>query len=145
MERDDERSDDDVHERKTMMTGLSIEIDERRIEWQPTGIDGIELSPLHPESVARGEPAQATVLIRMSPGVGYPRHRHLDVEEVLVLRGGYRDELGEYRCGDYVRYEAGSVHSATALGDAGLPETPENPACVLFASARGGIEILGSG
>ena len=125
-----------------MRTGLTIEIDERNIDWQPTGIDGIVLAPLYPTSIARGEPTQATVLIRMSPGVGYPQHRHLEVEEVLVLRGGYRDELGTYKSGDYVRYDAGSVHSATALGDSRLPETAENPACVLFASARAGITLV---
>ena len=140
--RDHPAAEENMNERTTTRTGLAFEIDEEHVEWQPSGVDGIDLAPLHPAEVAKGKPSQATVLIRMSPGVGYPRHRHLDVEEVLVLRGGYRDEFGVYKSGEYVRYEAGSVHSATALGDARLPETDENPACVLFASARAGITLV---
>ena len=91
---------------------------------------------------ARG-PRDSTVLIRMAPGCGYPAHRHLDVEEVLVLRGGYRDEEGEHRAGSYLRYAQDSVHSPVALGDARRPEGPDNQACVLFAVARGGVLNVG--
>ena len=79
-----------------------------------------------------GEPADTAVLIRMDAGCGYPRHRHVGVEEVLVLAGGYADEFGEYAQGEYVRYAAGSVHAPVALDGA---------ACVLFATARGGIRM----
>ena len=75
------------------------------------------------------------MLSRMEPGCGYPAHQHLDVEEVLVLAGGYEDEFGTYRTGDYVRYEVGSVHTPVALGSA----SEVHPACLLYASARGGI------
>ena len=82
------------------------------------------------------------MLIRMEPGCGYPPHRHCDVEEVLVLSGGYADEVGEHRAGSYVRYEAGSEHSPIALGDARRAASADNPPCVLFAIARRGIEAL---
>jgi anti-sigma factor ChrR (cupin superfamily) len=75
----------------------------------------------------------------MAPGCGYPAHRHLDVEEVLILAGGYRDELGDHRAGDYLRYPPGSEHAPVALGDATRPAGPGNEACLLFASARGGV------
>jgi hypothetical protein len=91
---------------------------------------------------ARG-PRESTVLIRMAPGCGYPAHRHLDVEEVLILRGGYRDEDGEHRAGAYLRYAPGSVHCPVALGDPRRPEGPDNQACVLFAVARGGVSNVG--
>jgi anti-sigma factor ChrR (cupin superfamily) len=78
----------------------------------------------------------------MDPGTGYGRHRHVGSEDVLVLAGGYRDELGEYRQGDCVHYPAGSSHAPVALGDRARPIGPENPSCVLFAVAPLGIELL---
>ena len=111
--------------------------------WEETSAPGISLLPLHPRVLPRSrEPVEATVLIRMEPGCGYRPHRHVGVEEVYVLEGGYRDDRGEYRAGDYVRYEPESVHAPVALGDPEQPISVENPACVLFASARGGIEVL---
>lgn len=80
----------------------------------------------------------------MSPGCGYPPHRHIGIEEVLVLAGGYRDESGEHRAGEYLRYPPDSIHAPVALGDPRSPEGPENEACLLFASARGGVVNLGT-
>ena len=101
------------------------------IEWQHTKQKGIFLSWL-----LRGrEGADAVVLIRMEPGAGYPAHRHLGEETVLVLQGGYRDEQGEYREGEKVVNAAGSIHRPVAL------EGPEP--CILLAVAHQGVEILG--
>ncbi|HLQ36824.1 MAG TPA: cupin domain-containing protein [Planctomycetota bacterium] len=77
---------------------------------------------------------RAVALIAMDPGCGYPRHRHRGAEELLVVQGGYHDERGEYRVGQFVRYEDGSVHAPVALAG----ET-----CVLFAVAHEGIALLG--
>lgn len=124
--------------------GLEIDVDVARVEWRPTRVAGVDWVLLASEGGdgGRGARAGATVLIRMAPGRGYPPHRHLDVEEVLILRGGYRDEAGTHRAGSYLRYPAGSAHAPVALGDPAVPESDENPACVLFACARGGIESL---
>jgi anti-sigma factor ChrR (cupin superfamily) len=122
--------------------GLELTADTARVAWRTTSSEGVRWLLLASEPCAEDTPkheAGATVLIRMDPGHGYPPHRHADVEEVLVLAGGYRDERGEHRAGDYVRYEAGSVHAPVALGDARRPASDDNPACVLFASARGGV------
>ena len=125
--------------------GLEIRVDTRAIPWRATRSPGVEWYVLHseePESTSgRRKASDSTVLIRMAPGCGYPVHRHLDVEEVLVLAGGYRDELGTYRTGDYVRYPAGSRHAPIALGDPDREVGSDNPACVLYATARGGIEL----
>jgi len=43
-------------------------------------------------------------MIKMEPGCSYPRHKHRGSEELLILRGGYRDEAGEHRAGEYVRW-----------------------------------------
>ena len=67
----------------------------------------------------------------MEPGCEYPPHRHVGIEDVLVLRGAFQDERGVHRAGEFVRYEAGSVHT---------PQVPEGGGvCVLFAIAREGI------
>jgi len=67
----------------------------------------------------------------MDPGHGYPRHTHRGVETVLVLQGGYRDERGEHRAGDFVDYADGTTHAPVAL----LGDRP----CVLLALAHEGV------
>jgi len=124
------------------LPGFAVRLDEDRLEWRTTRHRGVAWLPLH--LAAEGEASRdATVLIRMEPGSSYPTHRHRGIEEVLVLAGGYRDELGEHRVGDYVRYPAGSEHTPVALGDPDRPRGPENPVCLLFASARDGVENRG--
>ena len=77
------------------------------------------------------------MLIRMKPGCGYPAHRHKGIEEVLILQGGYRDQKGEHRAGDYVLNEAGSAHHPLALDGA--------EDCIMVAFAHGGIHLLDKG
>lgn len=126
---------------KMQLAGFALKLDEAAVAWRATRHPGIEWFPLW---TAPGDGArEATVLIRMAPGRGYPPHRHLDVEEVLVLAGGYRDADGEHRAGSYLRYPPGSVHAPVALGDARAPVSAANPSCLLFALARGGVENLG--
>ena len=129
--------------------GLELALDPDRLDWSSTRSPGISLVLLHPgpaelerARAEHGTAVEGAVLIRMDPGHGYPAHRHLGVEEVLVLSGGYRDEQGVYEAGTYVRYEPGSQHTPVALGDRALPHGRENPACVLFATARAGIELI---
>ena len=66
------------------------------IEWQATRHAGIFIHVLRRDA----ETHDATVLIRMQPGCRYPAHRHVGIEEVLILQGGYGDESGEHRAGD---------------------------------------------
>ncbi len=129
--------------------GFSLKLDEAALPWRATRHAGVSWIPLHDADATshvageKGGARDATVLIRMEPGCGYPAHRHLDVEEVLILRGGYRDERGEHRAGAYLRYPPDSVHAPVALGDRSRPIGPSNEACLLFAVARGGVENLG--
>ena len=98
--------------------------------WKQTRHPGIAIKFFREDP----ETGDATVLIRMAPGKGYPPHRHNGVEEIYVVQGGYTDRWGEHREGDYVCNEAGSAHHPIALpGDD----------CILFAIAREGITILG--
>jgi anti-sigma factor ChrR (cupin superfamily) len=100
------------------------------IEWRATRYEGIFLHTLRRDD----ENGDSTVLIRMEPGCGYPAHSHNGIEEVLILQGGYRDNKGEHRAGDYVLNEAGSTHYPVAL-NGNLP-------CIMLAFAHGGIRLL---
>lgn len=111
--------------------------------WRSTSHSGVSWCALH-SSQDRGD-ADATVLIRMEPGAAYPEHEHLGLEEVLILSGGYRDGDGEHRAGSYLRYPAGSRHAPVALGDARAPVSDDNPACLLFAVAHGGVRNVAGG
>ncbi|MCP3914254.1 MAG: hypothetical protein GY711_01725 [bacterium] len=122
-------------------TGLNVLVTEANVEWFATETPGVAWRMLASRDEA-GAGAGATVLIRMDPGCGYRPHRHLGIEEVLVLAGGYVDADGTHRAGDYVRYSPGSEHVPVALGDPGRPVAPDNPASLLCATARGGIELL---
>jgi len=99
------------------------------IEWHATKHKGIYLHFLRRDE----ETCDATLFIRMEPGCGYPAHRHNGLEEVLILQGGYRDQTGEHRAGDYLINEAGSAHHPIAL------DGPQD--CIMLAISHGGIEL----
>lgn len=122
--------------------GLELRVDAATIPWRETSSPGVRWFLLGGSGEGKGSERDSAVLIEMAPGCGYPAHRHLGVEEVLVLAGGYRDEQGEHGVGSYVRYEPGSVHSPVALGRSDLPTDEGNPACLLYAIARAGIELV---
>ncbi|MGB7924776.1 MAG: cupin domain-containing protein [Pyrinomonadaceae bacterium] len=100
------------------------------IEWRATRHEGVFIHFLRRDE----RTGDASVYIRMQPGRGYPAHRHVGVEEVLVLQGGYRDQKGEHRAGAYVVNEGGSAHHPVALDGA--------EDCIMFAVAHGGIELI---
>ena len=101
------------------------------IEWRPTRHRGIHLRVLRRDERS----GDATVLIRMEPGCSYPAHRHRGLEEVFILQGGYTDDRGPHRAGDYILNEPGSAHHPTALEDTGED-------CIMLAITHGGIEIV---
>jgi anti-sigma factor ChrR (cupin superfamily) len=103
------------------------------IEWRATRHEGIFLHTLRRDE----ETGDSTVLIRMQPGCAYPAHTHRGLEEVLILQGGYSDERGEHRAGQYVLNEAGSSHHPVAL------EGAED--CIMIAFAHGGIKLNAEG
>ena len=100
------------------------------IEWRVTRHTGIFIHVLRRDE----QTGDGSVLIRMRPGCGYPAHRHVGLEEVLILQGGYRDQKGAHHAGDYIINEAGSAHHPVALDGA--------EDCIMFAVAHGGIELL---
>lgn len=105
-------------------------MDAAAIPWRSTRYPGIAV---HFYASDRRS-GRVVALIRMDAGCGYPRHRHQGREEVLVLQGGYRDETGEHRTGDFVIYENGTTHT---------PVASATEPCVLLAVAHEGIKLLG--
>ena len=106
-------------------------IDLEAVPFQPTRYAGVSIHFYDSDR----DTGRAAVLIRMEPGCSYPAHRHTGPEELLVLQGGFRDGTGEWRAGDFARFERGSAHHPVAL------DGPE--ACIFFAIAHEGIELLG--
>jgi anti-sigma factor ChrR (cupin superfamily) len=100
------------------------------IPFKSTRSPGVSIHSYHRDEAT----GNAAVMIKMEPGCSYPQHRHRGTEELLILQGGYRDEHGEYREGQYVRYEDGSDHHPVALEN--------GPPCVFFAVSAEGIDLL---
>ena len=103
------------------------EADYAALPWKTTSWPGVRL-----HFIESSEDGTARVLIAMDPGVSYPAHRHVGVEEVFVVRGSYRDKAGVYEAGSFQRNAPGTVHHPSA-GEHGA---------LLLAWAEGGIEIL---
>jgi len=102
------------------------------IPWRQTAYEGIAVHFYASDEDTK----RVLTLIRMEPGRGYPRHRHRSDEEVLVLQGGYEDELGSYGRGQLVRYAPGTEHGPRATGE------PGGEPCVLLALAHEGVKLL---
>ncbi len=60
---------------------------------------------------------RTTTLLRFAPGTRYAPHRHIAVEELLVLEGGCSIAGHEMAVGDYHRAEAGTVHHDTSTDE----------------------------
>ncbi len=56
-------------------------------------------------------------LLRISPGTQVPKHTHKAEELTLILRGAYRDEIGEFRPGDLADLDGDAEHTPTAFGE----------------------------
>lgn len=74
------------------------------------------------------------LLLSFPPGRRFPRHLHLGGEEVVVLAGGYRDDLGVFEPGDFAIYPAGSEHG---------PTTEEEGPCWILTRIVGGVRFFG--
>lgn len=77
-------------------------------------------------------------LVRIAAGARFPQHRHLGLERVLVLDGGYRDEPSGrlYLAGDWHEMAGGTEHAYTALPEKEL---------LLAVSVVSGVEVEGFG
>lgn len=83
---------------------LVVRADEGR--WLPTDDAGVSLKVLF----ADRERGTVTTLVRMEPGSRIRSHRHLGVEQCLVLEGDVRSGAVGMRAGDFNCSMPGSVH-----------------------------------
>jgi len=74
------------------------------------------------------------LLGRMKPAKFYPEHRHVGLEEILILRGGFEDQFGDFTAGMYTAYEPGSVHR---------PWIDEQEPCWTLSRLEKPVEFLG--
>ena len=76
----------------------------------------------------------AVAFLRIKPGAQFPTHGHLAGERVLILQGGYVDDVSgiEYGPGDIHVCEPGSSHSYTGVA---------GPDCLCLGVVEGKIRI----
>jgi anti-sigma factor ChrR (cupin superfamily) len=99
-------------------------------EWQPTEDEGVSYKLLFADH-ARGT---LTTLVRMEPGARIPPHRHLGVEQCLVLEGDVRSGPHKMGAGDFNCSLPDSVHQEL---------TTDGGALLLFV-APASYELLGA-
>jgi anti-sigma factor ChrR (cupin superfamily) len=72
-------------------------------EWLP-GQGGLKVMPLHQFGTS------STALVKWPRGEKFVPHRHWGGEEILVLKGTFKDEHGEYPMGTWIRSPHLSTH-----------------------------------
>lgn len=93
-------------------------------DWQPTADEGVFVKILFMDA----DKGMMTRLVRMTPGARVPKHRHMGVEQCLVLEGDLRTREMVAVSGDYIHALPGSVHDElyTEQGNLLLIIAPEN-------------------
>lgn len=86
---------------------LSVQCDTYAKNWQASPTEGVWRKPLARESRESGH---ATSIVKYEPGASFTRHDHPKGEEILVLKGVFSDEHGDYPAGSYLRNPAGFQH-----------------------------------
>jgi anti-sigma factor ChrR (cupin superfamily) len=77
-------------------------------DWVASPRAGVWRKPLAREEAERGH---ATSIVRYEPGSSFSRHDHPLGEEILVLKGVFSDESGDYPAGTYFRNPEGFLHA----------------------------------
>jgi len=82
-----------------------VRIDTRSTQWRPGLVPGLSVMPLHEFD------GISTALVRWAPDTQFNPHSHPGGEEILVLEGLFRDELGTYPAGTWLRSPRWSRHT----------------------------------
>lgn len=82
-----------------------VRLDTRAAAWRPGLVPGLSVMPLH------GHGGIDTALVRWAPDTRFNAHRHPGGEEIFVLEGVFRDELGVYPAGSWLRNPPWSGHT----------------------------------
>lgn len=76
------------------------------VPWLPLA-PGVSMRPLRLDDAS----GAFTVMIRAMPGAVLPRHKHIGLSEIYVLKGeSTHPQTGYTKPGDYISEHAGAVH-----------------------------------
>ncbi len=103
-------NDPDIAAARPLQAYLKGDLDD--VPWKPV-LPGISQHILD----AKGYKQGVLRLLKISPGVKMARHSHREEELTLILRGAYRDEIGDFRAGDLADLDSETTHSPMAFGD----------------------------
>ena len=105
-----------------------VRVDTRACQWRQGLVPGLTVLPLHEHD------GVSTALVRWAPHTVFTPHTHPGGEEILVLDGVFRDELGEYPAGAWLRSPRYSRHTPCTgaegaliyvkVGHLGAPQLP---------------------
>jgi anti-sigma factor ChrR (cupin superfamily) len=106
---------------------LTRDFNDPALQWQDFR-DGVDMLPLY------GNPAQgcSCALLRYHPGAQIPRHLHVGVEFLFILRGSQSDERGHYSDGTFLVNPATSSH-----------EIASEEGCIVLAVWEKPVEFIG--
>jgi ChrR Cupin-like domain len=76
------------------------------IAWQSHPVPGVEISIFYTDPISR----RTSGILKASPGMKYPLHRHGGVEEIYMISGDLIIGNENYGAGDYIRSHPGSAH-----------------------------------
>jgi putative transcriptional regulator len=109
--RDDAGFDDETRRLVPAPLRFYLDANLKDLRWRKVarGLDEHEL--------ALDRPGFKTRLLRIRAGAAIPRHGHRGLESVLVLDGGFTDEIGTYVRGDVGVSDAKIVHRPVADPD----------------------------
>jgi anti-sigma factor ChrR (cupin superfamily) len=106
----------------------TLRVNTRDEGWQPGLVPGLAVRPLHEHAGVH------TALVRWAPQTRFQLHTHPGGEEIYVLDGVFRDELGAYPAGTWLRNPPFSRHQPhtgvegaliyVKTGAIGAPELP---------------------
>jgi anti-sigma factor ChrR (cupin superfamily) len=82
-----------------------VVIDTANAAFRPGMVAGLSVLPLH----AHG--TESVALVRWVPDTQFNPHTHWGGEEIFVLEGTFRDELGDYPAGTWIRSPHSSKHT----------------------------------
>jgi len=82
-----------------------IRLDTHAARWRPGLVPGLSVMPLHSHGGIE------TALVRWQPNTRFKPHVHPAGEEIFVLEGVFRDELGAYSAGSWLRNPPWSRHT----------------------------------
>ncbi|ELA6647029.1 MULTISPECIES: cupin domain-containing protein [Vibrio] len=85
-----------------------IVIDTAQQEWIASPSKGVWRKPLEREAKESGH---TTSVVKYEPNSQFSTHPHPQGEEILVLKGVFSDEYGDYPAGTYLRNPPGSQHA----------------------------------